>query len=129
MKNEEIDELDEGNEFISDDVEELTFSGDENADVENGEKTSIPKYFLFLPNEITAIIFTVLIVVIATGFCVFSALAETGDSNLTIKRYAENNEYSLMIELNTAAKVRFELIPGIGAVMADKIVKYRKNVK
>ena len=88
------------------------------------EKTS----FRLLRSEVVSLIATLIIVVFAVSFFTYSAFFKDTGETLKIVEPETKFNYALQIDINNAEPQMFELLPGIGPKIAQKIVDYRENV-
>ena len=87
------------------------------------DKTS----FWFLKSEFVSLTFTLIIIVFAVSFVIYSVFFKNSGENINIVEPDTEFNYALRIDLNNAEIQMFELLPGIGPKIAQKIIDYREN--
>lgn len=89
------------------------------------------RYFEFSKNQLTLLaILTVIILLLAVGEYVLK-FASPNKNNATFQVYIGEEEQKItgtfQLDPNFAPVDSLELLPGVGKVIADRIVEYRKN--
>ncbi len=86
-------------------------------------------FVVFYRKEIFALLIISLLFVAATAFFFVSAFTAHNSEYLDIEKFPSDKRiYKLRIELNSAPAELFELLPGVGAKTAQRIVEYREKI-
>ena len=83
--------------------------------------------FKLLKSEYFTLFATVFIVFASAVFFTYSAFFKDSSEELKLVAPEEEFNYALQIDLNNADPVMFELLPGIGPKIAQRIMDYREK--